>query len=269
MNLITKVSAFKIFYYITAADGIITDEETEKLNEIGLQLFGEECQSFLHNLIAECEAKTIGVFDDPDESFDILSDCIEEALNETTEELNDGIPSRLLLWNLLLIAHSDGNFARNEQRFIAKINRKLNLGDSILFEMEQYIKTVQTIEIELDKLKDSMEPYKIIRPVVDDLENRRDTIKTAVLTLISDEVLNPVKKLTVQDDVIDKAQAVIKAKTDPMMKKVNEQRDKMFDDVKKAAAPAAAEAGKKLGKAFIGFGSKLMNRNQSDMDAKE
>ncbi len=269
MNLITKESAFKIFYYIIAADGMITDEETEKLNEIGLQLFGDGYPVVQNTLMTDCEAKTIGIFDDPDESFDILSDCIEEALNNTTKEADDGIPSRLLIWNLLLIAHSDGDFARNEQRFINKINRKMNLGDSVLFEMEQYINTVQVLENELDKLKDSMEPYKTVRPVVDELEKRLMTIKTAALSLIEDEVLNSVEKLTIQDDVIDKAQSIIKAKTDPMMKKVNEQKEKMFDDVKKAAAPAAAEAGKKIGKAFMGFGSKLMKHNQSDTDGKE
>jgi len=269
MILITKESAFKTFYYLITSDGTITKEETEKLNEIGFQLFGSQCTELCDNLISACESKTLVGNVDPIEAFAFLSECVEDALNDTTEDMSKGIPSRLLIWNLLLIAYSDGAFSQNEQRLMRKINRKLNLGDSVLFEMEQYIKTVQSIDGELDKLKDSMEPYKNVRPVVDELENRRDTIRQAALSLIDDEILNPVEKLIVQDDIIDKAQAAIKEKTDPMMKKVNEQTGKVLGDLKKAATPAAAEAGKKLGKAFMGLGSKLMNRSQSESDGKE
>lgn len=264
MKLITKESAFKIFYYIIASDGKIAEEETDKLNEIGAQLFGDSYTEVQSELFNECETKTARITDVSEESFDILSELIEEALNSTTDDLPKGIPSRLLVWDLLLIAHSDGDFDRNERRLLRKINRKMGLEDSILYEMEQYIKSVQTIDNELDKLKDSMEPYKFVRPIVDEMENRRNTIKQAAVALIGDEILAPVNKLTVQDDFIDKAQAGIKEKTDPMMKKVNEQAGKVFDGVKKAAAPAAAEAGKKLGKAFLGFGSKLTGKPSSD-----
>ena len=102
---------------------------------------------------------------------------------------------------------------------------------------------------------------------MDDLENRLETIKRAVIDLINDEIMIPVEKLTVQDDFIDKTQAAIKGSA--AMKKVNEQKNKIIDDVKKATAPAASEAGKKIGKAFMGFGSKLLNRNSSDSDGKD
>ncbi len=269
IKLISKESAFMIFYYIIACDGMVSKEETEKLDEIGFELFGDVYTDNRDAMIAECEKKTAEISDDPDETFDILSDYIDEALNNTTEVMEKGIPSRLLIWNLLMVAHSDSNYDQNEKRLLRKINRRVNLGDSVLFEMEQYISTVQTIDAELERLNDSMEPYKLIRPIVDELENRRDIIKQAAVTLISDELLDPVEKLAVKDDVIDKAQAVIKEKTDPMMQKVNEQTGKVLGEVRKIAAPAAAEAGKKLGKAFIGFGSKLMNRNAYDKDEKE
>lgn len=267
MDLITKEGAFKVFYCIIAADGTIAAEESEKLDEIGLQLFGENFVDVRDGLLADCETQTASVGDDPDEIYELLSENIEDALNDKTDEPEKGIPSRMLLWNLLLIAHSDGSFDQSEKRLMRKINRKMNIGDSVLFEMEQYISTVGAIEKELERLSDSMEPYKLVRPVVDELENRRETIRQAVMALIEDEVLNPLEKLTVQDDFIDKAQAAIKDSA--AVKKVNEQTNKILGDVKKAAAPAAAEAGKKIGKAFMGFGSKLMNRNSSDINGKE
>ncbi len=263
MKLISKESTFKLFYYIIAADNLITYEETEKMNEIGFQIFGDVYPELRDNLISECEAQISTIKADPNESFDILSEYIETALNDTTDDMEQGVPSRMLLWNLLLISHSDGNYDQTEKRLLKKINRRLNFGDSVLFEMEQYIQSVQSIERELNNLKDSMEPYKDVRPIVDELENRRETIKQAVIALIDDELLLPVEKLVVQDDMIDKAQAAIKEKTDPMMKKVNEQAGKVLGEVKKAAAPAATETGKKLGKAFKGLGSKLLAKQSS------
>ncbi len=269
MKLITKESAFKIFYYFIVSDGKIASEEIEKLEEIGIQLFGDYFSDVRASLVEECKAKISFLGDDQVENFDILSENIVSALNDSTEDMEKGIPARMLIWNLMIIVYSDGEFDQFERRLMRKISRNLNIGDSVLFEMEQYIKTVRTLDGELDKLKDSMDPYKIVRPIVDELENRRDIIKLAAIALINDELNVPVEKLTVQDDVIDKAQAAIKEKTDPMMKKVNEQADRVLSDVKKAAAPVAAEAGKKIGKAFMGFGSKLINRNSSDTERKE
>ena len=267
MILITKESAFKTFYYLIASDGKIAPEEMAKLDEIGVRIFGDSFPEIRDNLISECQGKTAAVSGDTDEIYDLIAECVDEALNETTEKPEDGVPSRMLVWNLLLIAHSDACLNQSEKRLMRKINRRLNIGDSVLFEMEQYISTDQTIEKELDRLSDSMEPYKIVRPMVDELENRRETIKQAVIDLINDEIMIPVEKLKVQDDFIDKAQTAIKESA--AVKKVNEQTNKILDDVKKAAAPAAAEAGKKIGKAFMGLGSKLLNRNASDSDGKE
>ncbi len=266
MILITKEGAFKIFYYIIACDGTVAEEELEKLDEIGVQLFGDVYSEKRYSLIAECEAKTGSVIYGSEDALDILSEYIDDALKETTENTEDGIPFRLLMWNLLLVAHSDNNYDRTEKRLLNKINRRINLGESILFEMEQYISTVQTIDNELDRLKDSMEPYKFVRPVVDELENRRNTIKQAAIALLDDELLIPAEKISVQDDAIDKAQAAIREKTDPLMKKINEQREKVFSEAKKTAAPAAEEAGKRLGKAFMGFGSKLLGKQSHDND---
>lgn len=267
MILITKENAFKTFYYLIASDGKRTPEEMAKLDEIGQQIFGDSFQENRDDLISECIEKTAAVSGDTEEIYDLIAECVDEALNETTDKLEEGVPSRMLVWNLLLIAYSDACIDQSEKRLMRKINRKLNIGDSVLFEMEQYISTVQTIEKELVRLSDSMEPYKIVRPMVDELENRRETIKQAVIDLINDEITIPVEKLKVQDDFIDKAQAAIKGSA--AVKKVNDQTNRILDDVKKAAAPAAAEAGKKIGKAFIGFGSKLLNRNASDSDGKE
>lgn len=268
MQFITKESAFKIFYYIIASDGMIAPEEMGKLDEIGAQIFGDDYLNIRNKLIGECEANIYPITYHPEESFAIISASIEEAFQNTTDDLENGIPKRLLIWNLMLVAHSDSNFDQNERKLLCEIGRKLDINDSILFEMEQYISTVLTIEKELEELKKSNEPYNSIRPIMEELENRRVTIKNAAVALIGDEVLSSVNRLDIQDDIIDKAQAAIKEKTDPMMKKVNEQAGKVFDDVKKAAAPAAAEAGKKLGKAFMGFGAKLMGKQSPDNNEK-
>ena len=263
MQLITKENAFKIFYYIIASDGMITQEEIGKLDEVGAQIFGDDYMDVRNNLIGECQAKMAPITYHPEDSFEIISEAIDDAFQAATDDLLNGIPKRLLVWNLLTIAYSDNNFDQNERKLLRKINRKLELNESVLFEMEQYITTVLGIENELGRLKESMDPYKFVRPLVEELENRRDTIRQAAIALIGDEILSPIEKLDVQDDFIDKAQAAIKERTDPLMKKVNEQTGKVFSDVKKAASPAAEEAGKKIGKAFFEFGSKLMGKQDS------
>ncbi|MBR6091173.1 MAG: TerB family tellurite resistance protein [Anaerolineaceae bacterium] len=264
MNLIKKESAFKIFYYIIASDGIISAEETEKMDEIGLQLFGNDYGNFRDEIITECKKETDKIIDEPDKAYEILSEYVRTALDDTTVFPDRGIPSRMLIWNLLTLAYSDGDFDQNERRLLERIIRKQKIRESIIFEMEQYIRTVQAIDEELENLKFSTASYETIRPIVDELENRREIIKQAVIDLINDEMVTEVKKLVVQDDVIDKAQAAIRG--NKFVKKANEQTEKIFGDVKKAAAPVAAEAGKKLGKAFMSFGSKLMGKQSSDKD---
>ena len=120
MILITKESAFKTFYYLIASDGKIASEEMVKLDEIGIQLFGESFQEFREVLISECQRKTASVSGDPDEDFDLIAECVDEALSDTTENVEKGIPSRMMVWNLLLIVHSDGSFDQCEKRLMRK-----------------------------------------------------------------------------------------------------------------------------------------------------
>ena len=267
MILIERENAFKIFYLMMAADGTIGSEEKEKLAEIGLDLFGENYQEIEPRMVSECQTIVQEIVADPNEAYDILSDQIDKELDHTTEEIEKGLPSRQLIWNLLLMAYSDGEFAPQERRLLQHIVRRANLEKSVFLEMEQYISTADQVEKELRTLSTSMEPYALVRPVVDELETRLFHIKQAVTALIEDELAISVEKLTVEDDVVDKAQAYVKELTDPMMQKVNEQTGKIFEGVKQAAAPAANEAGRKFGKAFKDLSSKFAKpSSQNDQE---
>ena len=257
MILIEKESAYKIFYFIMAADGTIGSEEIEKLAEIGLDMFGENCADIDERLISECQTIIQEIAVDPNEIYDILSEQIDRELEHTTEDIEKGLPSRQLIWNALLLAYSDGEFDPMERRLLQHAIRRAGMDNSVYMEMEQYIRTAGQIEKELKIQSASMEPYALVRPVVDELETRLFNIKQAVTALIEDELTVSVEKLTIEDDVVDKAQAYVKDLTDPMMQKVNEQAGKLFDGVKQAATPAANDAAKKFGKAFKDLSSKF------------
>jgi len=255
MVLIDKKSAVRIFYYLMAVDDAIEQEELDKLDEIGLEMDPVYFESYKAALFAECEKAVTAA--DGEELFDIIMEHVDDALLNKAESLDDGIPSRMLVWDMLVMSMADNDYEEIEKRLIAHVTRKCDIQQSIFLEMEQLLKTAIAIDAELDYFNASTLPYSQIKPLVDETEKRKNNITRCVTELIYDEVVVPVEALKVKDDVIDRAKSAYQENVSPLIHKAGEKAGQLFATAKEKSAPAVDNAKKQFGKAFGALKNKM------------
>ena len=98
------------------------------------------------------------------------------------------IPSRLLLWNMLVLAYANNEYSSSERKMIGHAARILMVEKTVFLEMEQMARTASTLSKERAGYEQSERPYRVIRPIVDELDNRIGTILHAAKCLIDDEI---------------------------------------------------------------------------------
>ena len=185
IKVISKKGALKVFYYLMALDGVSSFEQ-DRFEEIGSELLGEEFSGIKEEIVSECES-VIDSIEEDDERYDVIQEGLDNALNESVETIESGVVPRLLVWDLLTLAHSDSDYSDEENRLINHIVRVLRIDKSVLAEMKQLISTARSILDEKNTLENSTRPYREIRPLMDEVEKRQLIIVEAAKTLIADD----------------------------------------------------------------------------------
>ena len=184
-KVVSKKSALKVFYYLMAIDGVSYFEQ-ECFEGIGSELLGEEFSVINQEIISECESVVASIEVD-DERYDVIQEGIDRALNEVVEKVDDGVAPRLLIWDMLTLAHSDSDYSEGENRLISHVARLLQIDKSVLVEMKQLISVARSVLDEKNELEASTRPYSEIRPLIDEVEKRQQTIVEAAKALIADD----------------------------------------------------------------------------------
>ena len=182
IKTISNRNAIKIFYYLMAADGRILPEEEEKFDAIGIELdpyFKER----KNNIVKECQIQLDKVID-PEDYYDALQDGIEEALHSSRMNEDSNITPKWLIWNMLTIAYSDGEYDERERRLLKYVVRKLNIDKAVFLELENSILTLMDLEKELEWLKSTDRPYLTIEMMVNEIADRKNVIFESVKDLI-------------------------------------------------------------------------------------
>lgn len=185
MKRFDNKSAIKTFYYLLAIDGIIAEEEMDKFYEIGKEIDPQEFDSYKYSIVSDCEKQIKGISGDED-YYEIIQESIDEIISKS--EPDKYISTRLVIWNLLVIAYADSIYEEREKKLIRHIARITDLENSVLFEMEQLISTSLDVSKELEWLNQSDKSYAQIRPIVDEIEKRQANIASSVKALIEDEI---------------------------------------------------------------------------------
>ena len=184
MKMISIIGSLKAYYYLLAIDGQIDDKEMQCFKEICMET-DDTADEYLGELLAECDEvlkKAEG-----NEYEEIVQEAFDKViLNETTKDLKS-IPTKLLLWNMLVLAYANNEYSSSEQKVIGHASRILSVDKSVFMEMEQMARTAATVSKELSDFEQSDRPYRIIRPIVDELEKRLEVISHAAKCLIRDE----------------------------------------------------------------------------------
>ncbi|MBE5899795.1 MAG: hypothetical protein E7279_09365 [Lachnospiraceae bacterium] len=213
VKVISKRGAMKTFYYLMAIDGIDEAEE-EQFDAIGNEIMKEEFEGVKDSIKSEC-SMYLEKKSNEDDRYDFIQEGIDEALSDTVKTIEEGVVPRLLLWDMLTIAMCDKDFSTLEERVIGHVARVLKIDKSVFMEMKQLIITVNAVEKEKEQLELSECPYSEIRPIVDEIEKRRETIVSAAVALIEDDIIieqNP-GEVVEEDNAIVKATRVVTEKT--------------------------------------------------------
>ena len=134
--------ALKIVYLLMLADKTVSKEENERFDSIVKELDTEnECNK--QEIIDECNAliATSGNYD----FMEYISDGVQDALHHSKEIGKGTINKKLLLWNLLAVAYSDGDYSEGEKSVLRIINRRMEIDPSIILEMETAVSTLDAL----------------------------------------------------------------------------------------------------------------------------
>ena len=257
--IINKKSVLKIFYYLMAIDGV-SEEENDKFQEISKQICGESFTKNQEEIIRECN-DYINSISEEDDRFDMIQEGIDRELKNVVERPENGIASRMFIWNMLVLAHSDNDYSDVENRMISHISRIMKIDKSVFAEMKQLIIVVNSLDRQIKELEQSQRPYSEIQPLIEEAKNRQSTVVTASTALIEDEIIfvEPIKEekessvvamgKKVGDSIIDgskKAEAVVM----PVVKDVGEFVSKGVSDVGSGVAKGAEDLKNGAGKFF-------------------
>ena len=84
--------------------------------------------------------------EDSGEYYNQIHDYVENLIREDNFYRTEGVQAKELIRNLLVIAHSEGEYSTEERRLIRFIAGKTGVDDEVLTEMEQKVSGQKAIE---------------------------------------------------------------------------------------------------------------------------
>lgn len=277
MLLLSKKNALKVLYYLMMIDGAVSEDETSCFLSVGNDLDSDSFSTYKEELVTECKAQETFLFEEEDYA-DVIQEGVDVCLiNNDLPSDEEGVNPRLLIWNMLTVAYSNGEYSAAERRLIKHIVRVTHVDPSVFWEMEQLIQASFSVSDELTWLKSSNRPYAEIRPVVEETEKRIKNIRQAANELIGDELYNPVEKTVIpnsklaqgvkdlSEKINDKMPPVLHEATDKASQVLNSAREK----VASATSSTTAFVGENTKKLFQGLKTRLKKKEQETVPEKE
>ena len=175
--------SLKLIYCVMAVDGSISPEEEDKFQEIGTSL-DPDFESWQGELMEDLSMKE-AVLSDDEEYFDFIHDYAADIMY-SAEDTEEGLGAKTLIWDLLVMAFSEGDYSATEKRLVRFVTKALKIDPALPFEMEQALRTVTALNEEEEWLKSLDRPYAVIEERVDEVRERRNTIISGVHALIAD-----------------------------------------------------------------------------------
>ena len=239
MRIFETRSSLKIFYFLIAIDGNIDESEQGFFREIGLKLDPGHFNDYSGDIEKECE---MVLLNDEDDRYDIILESVDDELTHKAGSEDQGLTPRLLVWDLIAAAFSNGYYDASEKRLILHVARKTGVEKSVVLEMEQMMKTSDAVRDELNLIQGSGRPYNEVRPVVDELESRLEVIRKSAEHLIEDEVDadNPYEY---KPDFFDKTRSKLDKSVKPVTDKIGAAVKPVSEKVGQAVKPVADRAG--------------------------
>lgn len=197
-----KWAAIQIYYYLMAADGVISDQEMEGFLEIAKEtdpLFDQ----YKEQLIEECKNQ-VGKITEERNRYAVLKEGIDLVHQDQLNEILNGLEAKsghinanMFIWNLLSIAMRDGAYTKEEKELIQYVIERFDLDQVMFLELDNAMKTILDIDQSIVRMIQKENPF-VIRgkkwnisssdkgKYIDEFTSRREVIFNSVKELIRD-----------------------------------------------------------------------------------
>ena len=135
-------------------------------------------------IISECRAQLSKAID-PEDYASVLQEGAENAINFGNQAVNSPITPRILVWDLITIAYSDGVLDKKENQLLKYVVRKLNIENEVFMEMKSSYLALMDLENESTWIKTTNRPYMTIEAIVNELADRKAVILDSIKELIA------------------------------------------------------------------------------------
>ncbi len=180
---ISKIGATRILYYLMAADGDIKPEEVEKFDLIGNALLQSYAQ-IRDSLLQQCE-DAISKINENDSRIDAINDLVDKEIATAKSSDDDLIDPSLLVWNMLVTAMSDQDYAEPEIEIASHAATSLGIRQDRFAELENSAFALSDLEREACWLKTSGRPHSQIAPLVTEVEKRQEIVFKSIRDLVA------------------------------------------------------------------------------------
>ena len=180
--LLSEEDALKIAYLMMQADRSVTSDEEEKFMSICADLKVEKEKTT--EIVSYCDSVTSGVGDE--DYMDAIRDGIRDLVKDRGGKKDGTVNGKLLIWDLLAIAYSDGECSKEEEKIIRQTSTLVGIDKSVLPEFISSIHTIMAIEKEVAWLKQTDRKFVEIENELNELDDRKKNVLQGVYCLISD-----------------------------------------------------------------------------------
>lgn len=177
--------SLRLIYSLMIADGSVSDEEKAKFYEIGQEI-DPEFAAYQADVIEEGDRLMAMPSEDNDDYYDNVHDHVSSIIHSASLPKEQGIRGKILLWDLLTVAYSEGDYSSNEKRLLRFIAKSVGVDYAVLLEMEHTVRTLLAIEAEENWLKNTDRAYAVVEERVNELTDRKNTIMLGVRALLAD-----------------------------------------------------------------------------------
>ncbi len=180
---LSSETALLAVFYLMAIDGEIRADEEEKLVEVGKELDPsfDQHRAAIHDV---CRTE----FDssmEPEKLYQFIESSVEKLLEEDVPSKDSLVTPKLLVWDMMAVAYSDGEYAGYERKLVEFVARKLEIDEAILLELESSLETMIALDKEEKWIKTTNRPYLEIEEHVNEIADRKNVIFNSIKDLIT------------------------------------------------------------------------------------
>lgn len=178
------INMLEIVYLMMNVDGRVDSAEQAKFDEVGGQMI-EDYPAVKEEILKECN-QILKEEAPLEKMYDVVLSSTNRVLEKAKGTENGLFAPKLLVWDLMMIAYSDGNFDDNERRLLTYIAHSLGVDKTTILEMEDHYLTLVDLDREAEWIKSTDRSYLEIEKQLTHIKKRLDDVQSHIKTLIEE-----------------------------------------------------------------------------------